>query len=253
MALSETRLSYNRIIGVLPLNHGILTRTHGFVPDYAYSDNFIDHRYFDEILIVKVDESKSQQDLNLYRDAVKRLMQNIALPLTLGGSIGNFEDACMRFRWGADRILLGRNLLNQTKDVEKLTSTYGSQALIACINYYSTRLEQEESYRNEIINLARSYQEYGVGEILFSAIDRDGTLQGMDKPLTKSLENDALSLPVVLNGGLGNWLHVEEIFENGKISGVCTSNILHLTTTSVRSMKQTLISRGGRFRDDWAI
>jgi len=249
--LSESKIAYNRIIGVLTLNFSILTRTHGFVPDYPYTDCFIDSRYFDEIVIVKVDNSTSERDVNLYRDAVERLMRKVALPLTLGGSITTFNDACLRFEWGADRILLGETMLGQTKEVKRLISLFGSQALIACINYYSSKLELSDSYRKKTVNTALRYQDMGVGEILFSAIDKDGNLQGMDNFLARQLESTPIGLPVVLNGGLGNWLHIEEAFESKKISGVCTSNILHLTTTSVRSMKQALISRGGKFRSNW--
>jgi len=242
--------SFNRMIGILPLNGSILTRTRNFVPDYAYTDKFVDTHFFDEIVILKIDENFSKKAVESHAETINRLMGKSALPLTLGGNIRSIADAAIRFEWGADRVMLGKKMMSDVKSLRELVSQYGSQAIVGCINYDSESISHEKSYCEEVYRMAHTYQELGIGELMLTAIDRDGTLQGFDQNLPNIL-NDTIEIPIVLNGGLGNWTHIETIFLNQNIAGVCTSNILHLSTSAIKSMKETLYSRGVRVRREF--
>jgi len=83
--MSRLQNSFNRIIGVLPLNNSVLTRTRNFLPDYSYTDNFIDTHSFDEIVILKIDSDTSREALNLHSKAITRLMENSAYTANLRG------------------------------------------------------------------------------------------------------------------------------------------------------------------------
>ena len=87
---------------------------------------------------------------------------------------------------------------------------------------------------------------------MLTAVDRDGTLQGFDCSLPDYL-GSRIDLPLTLNGGLGNWMHVRNAFSIPGVGAVCTSNILHLTSSAIQSLKRTLISNGIRVRGGWAF
>jgi cyclase len=250
--MSRLQNSFNRIIGVLPLNNSVLTRTRNFLPDYSYTDNFIDTHSFDEIVILKIDSDTSREALNLHSKAISRLMENSALPLTLGGGISSVEDVSLRFQWGADRVMLGKNILGKKNSVKELISIYGAQAIISCINYDSSLISTNKDYLSEICETAREYQDLGVGEIMLTAVDRDGTLQGLDLFLPDYLWS-RVDLPITLNGGLGNWMHIKSAFSMPGVSGVCTSNILHLTSSAIKSSKKSLLASGVRVRGEWNL
>jgi len=243
----KTHFSFNRIIGVLPLSNSILTRTRNFIPDYAYTDNFVDTKYFDEIVILKIDNDTSEEALDLHAKAISRFMRDSALPLTLGGNVSSIRQADLRFEWGADRIMIGQNLMSNHNALNVLAARYGSQALVGCINYQSNRMVEESEYLEKIGQLADRYESLGIGELILTAVDRDGTLQGLDLILPEYVGN-SIDIPIILNGGLGNWKHVEDAFSKQNIAGVCTSNIFHLSTSAIQSMKRNLYSRGVRVR-----
>jgi cyclase len=83
----------------------------------------------------------------------------------------------------------------------------------------------------------------GAGEILITSIDHDGSLEGYDNVLNRRV-SEAVSLPVLVSGGAGNWPHFADGFRLGGASAVCTTNIYHFTETSIKSAKRYLETQG---------
>src|SRR4029077_4932589 len=99
------------------------------------------------------------------------------------------------------------------------------------------------------VDWAREGAERGAGEILITSIDRDGSLQGYDLDLCRSV-SQAVSIPVLVSGGAGNWSHFVQGFREGA-EAVCTSNIYHFTDSSIKSAKAFLHKAGIAVRPSW--
>lgn len=238
-----------RVISLIPVAHGEMTRTKHFIPDYAYTSQFLDLTSFDEASIINVGGG-SDEEWRQYTRFVTDLLQSCFLPVTLGGGLASIDQVAECMDLGADRVLIGSAAITSTDFVEAVAERWGAQAVIVGLSVrrfdgelfvVSSRLPHEPSA--PALDVAARLQRAGVGEFFINSVDRDGSLAGIDFDAAEQIASQ-FQVPFVVAGGVGNWKHIAQAIAELGANGVATSNIYHLTSDSVSAAKAYLMERG---------
>lgn len=244
-----------RVITVLTFNDGVLFRTKLFTPDYRYTLNFVDSWSVDEIVVLDVTRPGHGSRAN-FEEVIARFARNCFVPLAAGGGIRTLDDVARALDLGADKVVVNTAALARPAFITEIAERYGSQCVIVSIDARNTGdgYEVMSAFASEPtgrtpVDWAREAVALGAGELLVTSIERDGALQGYDLELCRSVA-DAVTIPVLIAGGAGNWKHFAAGFAEGHASAVCTTNIYHFTETSIRSAKSYLAGRGIAVRND---
>lgn len=240
----------HRVITVLTLNDGVLFRTKQFQPDYRYTLNFVDAWSIDEIVALDITRPGHGRRESFY-EVVSELARKCFVPLACGGGIRSAEDARLLLRMGADKVVLNTGAVERPALITETAALFGSQSVVVSIDAHrhaDGRYEVFAHFGTCATGLApaawaRRAQELGAGEIFVASIEKDGSLEGYDNELNRRVA-DAVTVPVLVCGGAGNWQHFSEGFSKGGASAVCTTNIYHFTETSIRSAKRYLQNAG---------
>jgi cyclase len=235
---------------VLTFNDGILFRTKTFTPDYRYTLNFVDAWSVDEIVVLDVTRPTGSGRM-AFRDVVSHFSRNCFVPLSAGGGVRNLDDVKELLAIGADKIVVNTGAIERPELIGEIADRYGSQCVVLSIDAKRLADGRYEVYSSfgakptglSPVDWAKRGEASGAGEILITSIDRDGSLQGYDVELGRQVA-DAVSLPVLICGGAGNWQHFVDGFNQGHASAVCTANIYHFTEASIRSAKKFLAQAG---------
>ncbi len=247
-----------RIVTVLTLLDGILFRTKLFEADYRYTHSFVDTWSVDEVVVLDITRHgcrRPASDRNDFTRVVQRLARDCFVPLAAGGGIRNLDDVRSFMGIGADKVVINTAAINQPQFIEEIARQYGSQCVIVSIDARRGMNGGYETYTSwgqhptglHPAEWAREAQNRGAGEILITSIEKDGSLQGYDLQLCRAV-SDAVSIPVLVCGGAGNWQHFVEGFEIGRASAVCTTCIYHFTESSIMSAKKYLTKTGIKVR-----
>ena len=239
-----------RLITTLTINNGILFRTKLFEPDYRYTMNFIDTWSVDEIITLDITRGPNRNRQQFLK-TITGLAKNCFVPLSCGGGVRSLDDARCLFVAGADKIILNTGAIEKPELITEIARVFGTQAIILSID---TKEVSKGDYRvfsnsgqrlHDLIpwDWAKQGEELGAGEVLITAIDRDGSLEGYDLDLTRRVA-DTVNIPVLALGGAGSWQHFIEGFEIGKASAVCSQNIYHFTEQSIQNAKIYLADKG---------
>lgn len=218
--------------------------------------NWLQHNYcfssiatsIDELVILDV--SRDMSDRSAFCAAVAQVSANCFMPLVLGGGIRSFEDAETLVSNGADKLLLNTALASDTYLVRELVALYGSQCIIASVDYrvengsfvvYTNQGRQrlDQSFQGYIEELS-SLQ---VGELYINSIDRDGTGQGYCLDSLAQLDA-ATHLPVIVAGGAGNQYHLLEGLQCASVDAVATANLFNFIGDGLPKARAHLIDNG---------
>jgi|SRR6266850_1030069 len=240
----------HRLITVLTLNDGVLFRTKRFQPDYRYTSNFVDTWSIDEIVALDVTRPGTG-DRASFEAAIERLSEECFVPLACGGGIRSIDDIHRLLRIGADKVVLNTGAIDRPELIEEAASVYGAQCVVVAVDALrqadgTYQVFAEFATRPtglDPASWAARAERLGAGEVLVTSIERDGSLEGYDNELNRRVA-DAVSIPVLVAGGAGNWQHFVEAFREGRASAVCTANIYHFTEASIRSAKRYLHDAG---------
>lgn len=238
-----------RVISLIPVAHGEMTRTKHFIPDYTYTNQFLDLTSFDEVSIINVGGGFDEEWWH-YTRFVTDLLKSCFLPVTLGGGLVSIDQVAKCMDLGADRVLIGTAAITSTNFVEAVAERWGAQAVIVGLSVrrfdgelfvVSSRLPDQPSA--PALDVAERLQRAGVGEFFINSVDRDGSLAGIDIDAAEQIAS-RFQVPFVVAGGVGNWRHIAQAIGDLGASGVATSNIYHLTSDSVNAAKDYLSERG---------
>jgi cyclase len=240
----------SRLITVLTFNDGVLFRTKQFRPDYRYTANFVDLWSVDEVIAIDITRP-GQGDRRHFYDVVSRLARQCFVPLAVGGGVRSVDDARTLLGVGADKVVLNTGALERPGLIDEIAEPYGAQCVVVAIDAQRHSTGEYEVYGSfgtaatgrAPAGWAREAEQHGAGELMVTAIEKDGSLEGYDNALNR-LVADAVSVPVLVSGGAGKWQHFVDGFVAGGASGVCTTNIFHFTETSIRSAKRYLADAG---------
>lgn len=203
-------------------------------------------RCLDELTIINI--SSDNHDHGEFCSVLSHISQSCFVPLTVGGKISSLDDASRYYEHGADKIFVNSLLSSDTNEVKQIKKIYGSQAIVAGVNY---TIENEQivfadssGKPNGSISISAHCDflaELGIGEVVFQAIHRDGTGFGIDLRILELLPKD-FPLPVVLMGGIGKAGHIVEALKEKRVDAVSTANLLNFVGDSFLLVREAAIS-----------
>ena len=203
--------------------------------------------YIDELIML--DSTKNKKSINDFSNTINELVKDIFIPLSAGGGIRSIDDAQLLFNSGADKIVLNSILIQDSNLVTRLVNKYGSQSIIASVDYkkngniYDVFINNGENLINMDLEEYLDYlQNLKVGEIYLNSIDKDGTGFGYDFEVINLLKSD-FSIPVIIAGGAGNENHFLEGLKNDNVSAVATANLYNFMGDSLPNARMKLLNQ----------
>jgi len=178
------------------------------------------------------------------------------MPVTVGGGVRTTEDIRKLLLAGADKVSINTAAIHNPEFVRKAAQKFGAQCIVVALDAKSIGADKFEIFTHggrketgiDAVEWAKRMADYGAGEILLTSMDRDGTKQGFNIPLTRAV-SDAINIPVIASGGVGTLDHLYEGIADGHASAVLAASIFHFGTFTIAEAKQYLLSRGAHVRD----
>lgn len=247
-----------RIIPCLDVDNGRVVKGVQFVDIRDAGDPVEVARRYDQEgadEITFLDITASSDDRETIVHVVEHVAEEVFIPLTVGGGIRSVEDVHRMLNAGADKVAINTAAVFNPEFVKEATSHVGSQCIVVAIDAKRTSASNEPNQWEifthggrkptglDAIEWAQKMVEYGAGEILLTSMDRDGTKIGFDLELTRAIA-DAVAVPVIASGGVGNLDHMAEGVLQGKADAVLAASIFHFGEYTVQQAKQRMAEHG---------
>jgi cyclase len=181
---------------------------------------------------------------------VEKIAREINIPFTVGGGISRVDDVKALLRAGADKVSVNSAAVYRPDLINELSSRFGNQCIVLAIDAnlvdgkwkvftHGGRKETEK----ELFSWAREGQERGAGEILFTAMTRDGTKEGFEIGASKTLA-ETLRIPVIASGGAGNMQHFSDVFLQARVDAALAASVFHYGEIKIKDLKFKLKKDG---------
>ncbi|MDO3381321.1 imidazole glycerol phosphate synthase subunit HisF [Gilvimarinus algae] len=247
-----------RIIPCLDVDNGRVVKGVQFVDIRDAGDPVeIAKRYneagADEITFLDITASHQQRDTTVH--TVERIAAEVFIPLTVGGGIRSNDDIRRMLNAGADKVGINSAAVHNPDFVKAASDRFGAQCIVVAIDAKQVSGEGEplrweiftHGGRNptgiDAVEWAARMSDYGAGEILLTSMDRDGTKNGFDLALTRAI-SDAVPVPVIASGGVGNLQHLADGITQGRADAVLAASIFHFGEYTVPEAKAYLREQG---------
>ena len=209
-----------------------------------YNDNGADEICF-------LDITATNQNRNIILETVKKTAEKCIIPLTVGGGVRNLEDIRNLLNSGADKVSINTAAVNNRDLITKSAEQFGAQCVVVAIDVKKNKNGKWEIFTNagkkatniDVMEYVKEIEKLGAGEILLTSMDRDGTKEGYDLELIKSV-SEKVCIPIIASGGAGNLKHLYEGFKIGNASAVLAASIFHFGNYSIIEAKQYLETKG---------
>jgi cyclase len=213
----------------------------------------------DELTFLDITASSDQRDMILH--VIEAVAEQVFIPLTVGGGVRQVDDVRRLLNAGADKVSINTSAVQNPQLVADASARYGAQCIVVAID--ARRRDRDDPSagwevfthggRNrtgrDAVAWAREVAQLGAGEILLTSMDRDGTRIGFDLDLTRAVA-DAVPVPVIASGGVGNLQHLADGVTLGHADAVLAASIFHYGEFTVRQAKQFLAAQGIVMRGD---
>ncbi len=202
-----------------------------------------------------LDITASHEDRDVIFDVVTRTAEHCFMPLTVGGGVRSTDDVRKLLLAGADKVSINTAAVRNPEFVREASLKYGAQCIVVAIDAKQVSGEGEplrweifthggrEPTGIDAVEYARKVVALGAGEILLTSMDRDGTGEGFDIPLTKAISS-AVNVPVIASGGVGTLEHMAEGIRDGGATAVLAASIFHFGTYSIAETKAHMAEAG---------
>jgi imidazole glycerol-phosphate synthase subunit HisF len=201
----------------------------------------------DELVVLDIAASRDRRPTFL--ETIRRVAAELAIPLTAGGGIRSLEDARTVVRAGADKVTVNTAAVGRPALLSELSSEFGAQAVVLAVDAKRIHDRWQVMVRGgrdatglDALAWAKQGVSLGAGEILLTSVDRDGTQQGFDIPLTSAIAR-AVSVPVIASGGAKLPEHFAEIFIDGAADAALAASIFHDAVQPIRDLKKFLAAK----------
>ncbi|MCE7914742.1 MAG: imidazole glycerol phosphate synthase subunit HisF [Nitrosomonas sp. PRO4] len=248
-----------RIIPCLDVTNGRVVKGVNFVElrdagDPVEISRRYDEQGADELTFLDITASSDNRDLILH--IIEDVAAQVFIPLTVGGGVRQVEDIRRLLNAGADKVSMNTSAVLNPQLVADAANHYGSQCIVVAIDAKQVNSSDDNAPRWEVfthggrkatgidaIEWAKKMQSLGAGEILLTSMDRDGTRNGFDIALTRAV-SDAIDIPVIASGGVGNLDHLVAGILQGHADAVLAASIFHYGEFTVQQAKQYMAQHG---------
>ena len=247
-----------RIIPCLDVDNGRVVKGVKFVDIRDAGDPVeIARRYdqqgADEITFLDITASSGNRETLVH--VVEKVAEQVFIPLTVGGGIRKVEDIRRMLNAGADKVGINTAAVTRPEFVKEAADHFGAQCIVVAVDAKQVAPGRWEIFTHggrkptglDAVEWAVRMADYGAGEILLTSMDRDGTKNGFDLALTRAV-CDAVSIPVIASGGVGNLDHLAEGILQGHADAVLAASIFHFGEFTVGQAKQRMAERGIEMR-----
>ncbi|MFQ5565672.1 MAG: imidazole glycerol phosphate synthase subunit HisF [Paracoccaceae bacterium] len=242
-----------RVIPCLDVRNGRVVKGVNFVDLVDAGDPVEQARLYDAAgadELCFLDITASHENRGTILDVARRTAEQCFMPLTIGGGVRTLDDIRNLLLAGADKVSIMTAAVENPDFVAEAAAKFGSQCIVVAIDAKSAggRFEVfthggRRATGVDAVEFARLVEAKGAGEILLTSMDRDGTREGFDIPLTRAIA-DAVSIPVIASGGVGALDHLVEGVIEGHASAVLAASIFHFGEHSIREAKLHMARHG---------
>ena len=212
-----------------------------------------DEQGADELAFLDITASSDARDTIV--DVIERVADQVFIPLTVGGGVRQVEDVRKLLNAGADKVSINTSAVDNPELVERAASRFGSQAIVVAIDARQSGPGRWEVFTHggrrarglDAVEWAARMAQAGAGEILLTSMDRDGTKSGFDIELTRAVA-EAVPVPVIASGGVGNMEHLALGVERGHADAVLAASVFHFGEISIPDAKRFMAGRGIEMR-----
>lgn len=225
-----------RVIPCLQLIGDSLVKTVKFKNPAYIGDPINTVRIFNELEVDELcflDIRASQENREPPIEILQQISNECFMPLSYGGGLKDFDTAKKIMSIGFEKLVVNTQAWRNLDLITKLSMHFGAQAVIGSIDVKKNLFGKYNVFVNDgtekidmdVVDWAKKLEEAGAGEILITSMDKDGTWSGFDIELTRKV-SDAVSVPVIANGGAGSIEHVGEVIKKGNASAVCLGSMV---------------------------
>lgn len=246
-----------RIIFTLIYDNGYFNQSRNFRLQKVGNINWLERNYkFKEIAfsldeLIVLNASRENKNIEKFSLTLSKLVDNVFIPIAAGGGIRNVEDAKLLFDSGADKIVLNTVLYTDPNLVKELVKLYGSQSIIASIDYksidnvYKVYIKDgKEELDLELEQYIKYLEDLNVGEIYLNSIDKDGTGFGYDLKTIEKV-SEIISIPLIIAGGAGNEQHLQSGLDMKYVNAVATANLFNFVGDGLPKARQKILNNKG--------
>jgi cyclase len=243
-----------RIIPCLDVTAGRVVKGVSFVELRDAGDPVeIARRYDDQGAdeLTFLDITASSDDRGIIFRMIEQVAEQVFIPLTVGGGVREVQDVRNLLNAGADKVSINTSAVVNPQLVADAAGRYGSQCIVVAIDAKQVASNKWEVFTHggrkatglDAVAWAKKMQSLGAGEILLTSMDKDGQKSGFDLALTRAV-TDALEIPVIASGGVGNLQHLADGVNLGGADAVLAASIFHFGEYTVQQAKQFMAGQG---------
>lgn len=207
-----------------------------------------DEQGADELTFLDITASSDAR--NIIFQIIERVAAQVFIPLTVGGGVREVGDVRNLLNAGADKVSINTSAVLNPQLITDAAGRYGSQCIVVAIDAKQVGPDRWEVYTHggrkatglDAVEWAQKMQALGAGEILLTSMDRDGQKNGFDLALTRAI-SDALVIPVIASGGVGNLQHLVDGIKQGGADAVLAASIFHFGEYTVQQAKQFMFQQ----------
>lgn len=210
---------------------------------------YYDREGADELVFLDITASAEGRETMI--DVVRRTAEEVNIPFTVGGGIRTLEDIRALLKAGADKVSLNTSAVQQPELLREAANRYGSQCIVLAVDARRRGPDSWEVFIHggrtatgiDVLSWVKQAEALGVGEILLTSMDCDGTKNGYDLELTRTVA-EAVSIPVIASGGAGELVHLRDVLTIGKADAALAASIFHYQQCTIRETKEYLAAQG---------
>ncbi|WP_148624595.1 AglZ/HisF2 family acetamidino modification protein [Aliarcobacter cryaerophilus] len=225
-----------RVIPCLLLKNESLVKTvkfkeYNYIGDPVNTVRIFNELEVDELMFLDIFASKENRPINV------KILADIAnecfMPLSYGGNIKSLHDAKNIFEIGFEKVVINSNTFNNLKLIEDIAKYFGNQSIVGSIDVKQSFFGKQKVYSHhgkqkqnvDVVQWAKQLENAGIGELLITSIDKEGSWEGYDIELIKSITEN-VQVPVIANGGCGNIEHIGEVVKEACVSACAVGSMV---------------------------